>query len=106
MANEQQQQKQQDPTKKKGFLFAILPFFPWFFITMIALLQNKAFEKISQATSQNAVASTGEITNLNPRERLKACYAKLKLNRNVDPLTDEQVKSFLEKCNQSLKEAS
>ncbi len=106
MANEQRPQQQQDPTKKKGFLFAIFPFFPWLLIVITALWQNKGFEKISQATSQNAVAFTGEVVSAKPRDQLKVCYAKLKINRNVEALSDEQVKNFLDRCNQSLREAS
>lgn len=102
MANEQQQQqKQQDPTKKKGFIFAIFPFFPWLLITMIALWQNKALEKISQAASQNAVASNSSI-----REQLSVCYRQLGINRNVEALTDKQANDFLFDCKEALKRAS
>lgn len=98
MANEQPQQ-QQDPTKKKGFIFAIFPFFPWAVIVLIALHQNKAFEKISSL--QNASASS------NTREELKACFKQLNIPaRGVDKLSDKDANDQLFDCKEALKRAS
>lgn len=103
MSNQQPPQ-QADPTAKKGIGFALMPFAPWLIIVLIALSQNKGFEKISQA--QNAIASNPQ-SQTDKRQALKECYAKLGVGaRGIDEAPDQEVNNALFDCNQKLKEKS
>jgi hypothetical protein len=103
MSNQQPPQ-QADPTAKKGVGFALMPFAPWLIVVLIALSQNKGFEKISQA--QNAIASNPQ-SQADKRLALKECYAKLGVGaRGIDEAPEQEVNNALYDCNKKLKEQS
>jgi hypothetical protein len=96
MANPQQPP---DPNAKKSIVFALAPFGAWFVIVLIALAQNKGFDKL--ASLQKANAST------DIRSELKECYAKLKLAaRGIDEASVKEVNDRLFECREELKNRS
>lgn len=106
----QQPPQQADPTAKKGIAFALMPFAPWLIIVLIALSQNKGFEKISQA--QNAIASQSSPNqplskSLQNKKDLKECYSNLGVGaRGIDEASDKEVNDALADCKIKLKEQS